>query len=687
MALIRAMNSAISGMRSQQFRIDVVGNNLANSTTTGYKTTRVNFHTLLSQIIRYGTGPTGQLGGINPIQLGLGVNVAETIKDFSQGELEATGVTSDLGIEGDGFFILKDVFGNTVFTRDGSFLLNQNNNLVNPATGEIVQGINADLTTFTIASGAVLTDLRIPVGELQIAIATSKPYYAGNLNGGGQQALQASVLESPVLKDGVAGPVATSGTLLTNLAMEPVTGGSDIDLGLNIGDTILLQAEKGGRRLSTKIFRVDTAPQPSDDGFGTTVGDFMEFLQRALGINPGDTALLISAIRDTDNDPNTPGVTGVASTFIYDAQGNIIGVTQTGVDFQAEGVEVGDILRFNTGIGAGQISRVTGVVTSSISFNPLPSTLPYPNVGDTFSVHEPPRVSIGLSPSDPGRIRIAGNVGSANDLSNIRLATSNGTSLFSFIKRQEASGESALSTATYFDSLGNPHLVELTFVLETKGGTDPGTNSPANTFRFFAESDVNRALSGTAVIGTDRVIGTGTVTFSTSGQFLYQNPDVSITLNIPNLGAATPLQVSPEFSGLTGFANEVSQVYLKEQDGFPMGTMIDYSIGKDGIVTGIFSNGLSRTVAQIMLARFMNPNGLKVLQANNYATNTNSGEPIYGKPGTIGIGSVRSGVLEASNVDFGKEFTSLIIGQRAFQANARVIRVADDVLRDLIQIM
>src|SRR3989304_752378 len=108
MALIRAMNSAISGLRSQQFKIDVIGDNLANSTTTGFKAARVNFHTVLNQTLSFGSSPQGNLGGINPLQIGLGVGTAETTRNFTQGELETTGVASDLGIDGDGFFIRSE---------------------------------------------------------------------------------------------------------------------------------------------------------------------------------------------------------------------------------------------------------------------------------------------------------------------------------------------------------------------------------------------------------------------------------------------------------------------------------------------------------------------------------------------------------------------------------------------------
>jgi flagellar hook protein FlgE len=188
-------------------------------------------------------------------------------------------------------------------------------------------------------------------------------------------------------------------------------------------------------------------------------------------------------------------------------------------------------------------------------------------------------------------------------------------------------------------------------------------------------------------MGTDRITGTGTATFSTGGQFLVQNPQAAITLLLPNEGTATPLVMTPDFSELTGFSNTESKVYLSEQDGFPLGTLYDFSVGSDGIITGIFTNGITRTLAQIMLARFANPNGLLADGNNMFRVGPNSGQPVNGKPGSFGMGVVQGGVLEASNVDFAQEFTQLVIAQRAFQANARLIRTADAMLDELVNIV
>ena len=115
MALIRVLNTAVSGLQAQQFRIEVIGANIANLDTTAFKGSRVDFGTVLSQTLSFGIAPQGFLGGIDPIQVGLGTRVVATTTDFGQGRTEATGVVSDIAVQGEGFFVLEDQTGNDIF--------------------------------------------------------------------------------------------------------------------------------------------------------------------------------------------------------------------------------------------------------------------------------------------------------------------------------------------------------------------------------------------------------------------------------------------------------------------------------------------------------------------------------------------------------------------------------------------
>jgi flagellar hook protein FlgE len=697
MALIRAMNTSISGLRSQGYRIDTIGDNLANSTTTAFKTARVGFQTMLSQTLRFGTSPQGFLGGIDPQQIGLGVNVGSTTRNFNQGELENTGIASDLGIDGEGFFVLSDQAGGQVYSRDGAFTINPANLLHNPSNGYVVQGIQADLQTFSIASGAPVQALEIPIGNLSIAVKTTTAKYEGNLDGDGEQALSGTVLESQTFVDNTTGLLPTAAdanTLLADLSRD-TGGGNFLDLAIDDGDILTVDVVKGGRTLPQAKFLVGASLSPGFQGFGTTMGDFNNFLERIMGINT--TGTNYGAIRDDDTNPNTPGIAMGATGVTASA------VTVTGVNFATQGVQVGDFLRFNTGAGAGQIARITGfgdAVGSPVGTNdvlkfdgtggvPFASGLPLPQAGDQFTIHEPAGIAMNTAAmasagQQEGRLRISGNVGTSNSFSGIAIANQTDNLSFSpFSQIEAATGESLITNATFYDSNGSPHLVELTMVLETKGGVDAVTGSVGNTFRFFAESQD----SNTNAVGLDRISGDGTVTFTTSGQFLSSSPIPSVSVSIPNTGAQTPLNVNLDLTGLTGFADQNSSAFMIQQDGFPTGTLSDFSIGSNGIITGIFDNGITRPLGQVYLARFANPNGLMLAGQNMYEVAANSGEAVIGAPTLMGLGSIIGGTLEASNVDFAREFTNLIVSQRAFQANARVISTADGLLEELVNIV
>jgi flagellar hook protein FlgE len=141
-----------------------------------------------------------------------------------------------------------------------------------------------------------------------------------------------------------------------------------------------------------------------------------------------------------------------------------------------------------------------------------------------------------------------------------------------------------------------------------------------------------------------------------------------------------------DFSNLTALANGVTDINMLDQDGMPEGVLSDFSVGVDGMVTGIFSNGVTRDIAQVAVARFNNPTGLVHMGDNNYEIGPNSGSAQIGTAGTDGRGVIRGGALEQSNVDLTEQFTDLITTQRGFQASARIITTADEMLTELVNL-
>ena len=181
--MMRSLWSGVSGMQNHQTKMDVVGNNIANVNTNGFKKGRADFQDMISQQLSGAAAPTTEVGGVNPKEVGLGVQTAAIHTIFTQGNLQSTGVSTDVAIQGNGFFVLQNG-EKTYFTRNGAFSLDKDGTLVNPANGYRVQGwmareLNGEMVVQTAASP---TDLTIPVGSKDPAKATLNVNYACNLN-------------------------------------------------------------------------------------------------------------------------------------------------------------------------------------------------------------------------------------------------------------------------------------------------------------------------------------------------------------------------------------------------------------------------------------------------------------------------------------------------------------------------
>lgn len=181
--MMRSLYSGVSGLQNHQTRMDVIGNNVSNVNTTGFKRGRVNFQDMISQQLSGAARPTEELGGVNPKEVGLGMTIATIEQVFTQGNLQSTGVSTDVAIQGNGFFIMKNG-EESFYTRNGAFGLDRDGTLVNPANGMRVQGwmareLNGEMV---VSTAATPTDLVIPVGSKDPAKATTNVNFACNLN-------------------------------------------------------------------------------------------------------------------------------------------------------------------------------------------------------------------------------------------------------------------------------------------------------------------------------------------------------------------------------------------------------------------------------------------------------------------------------------------------------------------------
>jgi flagellar hook protein FlgE len=405
------MFSAISGLRAHQTKMDVTGNNIANVNTVGFKASQTVFQDTLSQVIRAGGAPAADRGGTNPAQVGLGVKVAATTTNWTQGATQSTGRSTDFMIEGDGFFVTRSGTEN-LYTRAGSFDFDGEGKLVTP-NGGVLQGWMANAAGVVNSNGPT-GDLTVPYGQIVNPKQTTTGALGGNLPAG----------------------AATGTTYQTGVTMY--------------------------------------------DSQGVEQKVFYNFTKAAAA----NTWTL-----DITHDNGTALVTGATVAF-----------------------------------------NAAGALTT---------------------------------PAAPGTIA-------------------------------------------------------------------PFT-PPAATFPSW----------------------TGPVTV--------------------------------DVAALTQFGG-ASTVTATDQNGYELGSLQSFQLGNDGTIMGVYSNGLRQPLGQLALASFNNPSGLEKAGSSTFRVGVNSGDAAVGLAGVGGRGVLNSGALEMSNVDLAEEFTGLIVAQRGFQANSRVITSSDEILQDLVNL-
>ncbi len=612
MALIQSLSTGITGLKGHQERLDVIGNNIANVNTIGYKQSQQTFSSVLAETKFLGTGSTALLAGRSSQQIGHGAQTSQIITDFSSGGNDFTGREEDVAIQGDGFFIAKGN-GREIYTRDGNFSLSTEQNLVLGASGYKIQGWNAEITQTgepNINSGKEVTNIVLPIGSLRRAKPTSEVSLSGNLSNAGDLALLGTILNSPALAGDVSGAPITAATTLSSVFTDIEVPGTFVKLFPNVVDSeaggstgkIEISFTKGGFPVKgTFLVGEKDISVPDKAKFdGTTVGDFLTFLQNLM-------ALETHADANGVIDPNfSRGADGIADNARDAAE---------------------------------------------IAVNEL------------------------------GQITILGNVGSVNELSFLKFTdvtnTTSSPNNLEFTKVQSATGDSSQRNFTIYDSLGAPHQVRVAMVLESQ-------DSNGSVWRYYVEGeDSTEAFSANE---GNRALATGTVTFDVNGQTTLKSP-VEIKMNLQAQGKFSNLTFAMDFSKITQFSSSSGSEIVASQNGLAEGVLERFSIGANGVITGVFSNGLTESLAQIALATFGNNNGLISEGGNFFTRGPSSGSPEIGEALTGKRGGLLSKNLESSNVELTSEFTNLIATQRAYQANARTITTSDTILQELVSLV
>jgi flagellar hook protein FlgE len=643
--MMRSLFAGVSGIRNHQTWLDIIGNNIANVNTVGYKTSRATFAEALAQTLRSATGPHSEYSGTNPMQVGLGLKLMSVDTLFQQGGFETTGNYTDLAIQGDGFFVVSDGT-QRYFTRSGAFNIDADGYLTAQGGSLRVQGYMANQLG-TIANNMAPGDIQIPFGMKAQPHATEEISFFCNLDAESTEST-ASLTSAGSTGVTVVSGEATNGaggTHTVTITGANATQGSGMG-GNSTGGPLTLDMKLGADLGVTDV---------SDFTVSVDGGSAVPIVGLTLeGANPSTVGDLIDAINAQ--------VTGV--TAALDASGEIK-ITR---DWYGAGTSIalsGDIADqvFDFGGAWAYTDGLASTLTAVDVFTPS-----YGGTSITTNLQaeadEDTGLMTNLSGLGNGGVTIYAPPSTANP--------PGGLAAGELVVETEDTNH-ATSIVTY-DSLGAEHVITFTF---TK-------TADANVWNWEAEVDEPaQTVSG----------NTGTITFNEDGSlqsFDYDSGGMSFVFN-PNNGAEGAVSVALDagtiggVDGITQFASPTTTI-AQTQDGYGMGDLTNIFIDQNGTIIGSFSNDQNITLAQIVLGGFHNPQGLLKEGGNLYRLSANSGDPIYGLAEVDFGSTVNSGYIEMSNVEMAKEFADMIIAQRGFQASARVITTADQMLQEVVSL-
>ncbi|MCP3914856.1 MAG: flagellar hook-basal body complex protein [bacterium] len=642
--------SALSGMRSHQQWIEVIGNNLANTNTPGFKAATATFSDGLQNTLRSASSPGASRGGVNPMQIGRGVELANIDRTFAQGALSRTGRPFDLAIEGSGYFVLRGG-GERVFSRVGTMGLDAEFNLVDQRSG------------FRVLDAEGL-ELKVDIEGLFPPAATGNVTLVGNLP---------AVVTGPLPEEltGAAGLMRGFPAMQTGTVAGPnyaVPASSTFTLGIAVNGAApevisVTDADGDGVLLDTEIAAALDAATGVTAAVGA--GGFIEITSERTGegitlqVSPGQTndlANLISmplTVASGSEDVVTPttDLNELPANLVNYANGDEIRIAGVDTDGSAvnsvftygvDGTTVDDLISFIDGL----------YQDANVSLNASGQIV--------VTAQTPGDAELLLTVADE-----AGNTGETLWGQYATAVTTEGTG-----------PDIATTTFEIFDTTGIPHNLTVQWVRQNDATWNVQASLPAG--------------EGTVLVGGENDPITG-LTFAQDGSPTnLGSVDSRVSIIFDGQAQAQELDldfgVDGGFEGLTQFGSQVS-AHVRAQDGYGDGELANISVNSSGAIEGFYTNGEFRILGQIGVATFTNQEGLQEVGNNMWAETSNSGTPALGIGAELGRGAVIGGALENSNVDTAEQFVSLIEAQRGFQANARVITTQNEVLAETVNLI
>ncbi|WP_428035647.1 flagellar hook protein FlgE [Amphritea sp.] len=638
-------NTAITGLKAATTNLDVTGNNIANSSTIGFKASRTEFGDIYATAV-VGAGSSNVAGS--------GVTVTDIAQNFQAGTTEFTNNNLDLAINGSGFFQLDDGQGGVTYTRAGAFELNKDGFVVSKS-GKYLQGYGLD------SQGN-----RLPIGNLAVDQKESPPQATNNigLSFNINDAADPTLLSTPYDKD-----VPSSFTYSTTVRTFDSLGNENT-VKYNIVE----------QRPVRDVYTVDVSTQPLPPTV-TISGVSVAF--DAAG-NPDPVQL--DTLKSTDKRIDTTtlvydsadGTISFETFAKYSGYGDMLINDAGGLDITPEPTErdANENYSYTLAVPAADTTLTIGGVPIEIATSPTVPTLN--DIADQIRARETdikdrnPNVESVTVVDEAGEFRLDirfkadyGNIGSEFSVSE-----TGGTVLTAVPERTYEGDNSYRGQYQMFAYLNGTELLDI------GKSVDPGESG------FAIKPQDTLSEVGSVMLGFDPTTGflnsvNGT-TFSrgaTAPQLTIKGADPANTETLINL----------DLSNSTQFAS-ASIVKASSQDGYTKGDLIGVSFAETGEMVAAFSNGQKQNLGVVAFATFENQSGLQPAGDTEWGATLTSGNAVLNPPGTGLNGSLRSAALEQSNVDLSTELVRLIEAQRNFQANSKTLETLNTVTQAILQI-
>ncbi|MCL1908923.1 MAG: flagellar hook protein FlgE [Holophagaceae bacterium] len=581
MGIASAFYTALSGLSVNSSALTVIGNNLANLNTIGFKGSSTTFQDLFSSNL----GASAFQGNGNPSQVGLGAMVGAVMQNFGQSTFQSTSNFMDMAVQGNGFFYMKLVNGGFGHTRSGNFTINQEGFVVDPA-GNRLQGYNRTTDgRIDAAYGAV--DIKLPIGETIPAVSTKNISFTTNLD--------ASV---PVNESKYTTSVQVYDSLGTRhsvmITYEMATRWVDATDSLPITDPdyaakMLINQPNPNYKPEWLDPPTNSVPNPAWEG---------EFLPGTATPNPNYIPEWL--------DPPTNSVPNPA---------------------------------YNP-----QLIDIPNPLWRDAGYRAIPNTWRYyvwaPDADPTATASlmgttDPPPATIGSNP--PPTV--------PPDNINLQAPTTRwGIDYFTLAEGTITFASNGAVQSVVAKDIGDTGSTDLQDTLDNP--------------RLQVQWDNGSAAHKYSTISAD-------------------NTSIVWKLNTGIDNGANAFWLLTQTSTASGTSNS-------SQDGFGAGTIKSMTVDQNGFIVGTFSNGQTYPVARVAMSIFTNNNGLQKVGENIWKETIASGPANIGTANDVGRGSILGSHLEMSNVDVADEFTRLIITQRGYQANSRIVTTSDEMMQETL---